>query len=259
MNHPIYGVFGSWLILFALAGAAAAACVAVYSLVKLVIAWKTPDRRRYAVRLAVAAAAVPCLWALPVLYFHVWIAPRMQEMADNSPAGRELAEAGRAAEAAIIDETSIVRVGDPAPAFALATVDGDRFDTIEVFDAAGGAGDVVVLNFFATWCGPCLKELPHLQRLWEERGGDAGFRLLVVGRGETAGAVRAFRAEHGLTLPMAADPDRAVYDLFAEELIPRTYVIARDGTVVLATAGFRESEFAQLEAVVEAKLAAVAD
>ena len=248
MDHPIYGTFGSWLILVSLVGAAAAVCVGLYSLVKLAVRWREPDRRRHAVRLGVAVAAVPCLWALPVTYFHLWIAPRMQQLEDNSL--RELAAAGRAAEAAMIDETSIVRVGDPAPAFALTTVDGDRF---ALEDAAG---EVVLVNFFATWCGPCLNELPHLQRLWEERGGGGGFRMLVVGREETPEAVQAFREEHGFTFPIAADPDAAVYSLFAEEGIPRTFLVGPDGTVIFAQTGFRDGYQDALHAALDTALAA---
>ena len=62
-------------------------------------------------------------------------------------------------------------------------------------------GDVVLINFFATWCGPCRMELPHIQQIWEERKDNPRFRLLVIGREETMETVKQFCEENGFTLP----------------------------------------------------------
>ena len=250
MDHPIYGTFGSWLILVSLVGAAAAVCVGLYSLVKLAVRWREPDRRRHAVRLGVAVAAVVGFLALPNVYFQAWIAPRMGELVDRSPVGRATLAEVEAEQAMLEARGTRVRVGDRVPAFTVTTADGDRF---ALEDAAG---EVVLVNFFATWCGPCLNELPHLQRLWEERGGGGGFRMLVVGREETPESVRAFREEHGFTFPIAADPDAAVYSLFAEEGIPRTFLVGPDGTVIFAQTGFRDGYQDALHAALDAALAA---
>ena len=92
MTHPIYGAFGTFLIYASLFGAGIAICVGLFSLVRLIALWKTPDRRRHAVRLACAAAVVPCLLAVPSLYFHIAIEPRLSEITlepeGGSPTGQ---------------------------------------------------------------------------------------------------------------------------------------------------------------------------
>src|SRR5690606_20469865 len=60
------------------------------------------------------------------------------------------------------DEAALVKVGDRAPSFGIKTADGSEFALDKL------RGKVVLLNFFATWCGPCLQELPHIQELWKE-------------------------------------------------------------------------------------------
>jgi peroxiredoxin len=83
------------------------------------------------------------------------------------------------------------------------------------------------------------------------------FQLLVIGREETDNSVRAFRSEEGFSFPMAADPDRAVFSLFATESIPRTVIIGRDGTVAYSQVGFIEADLAALEAALEEQLTAL--
>jgi thiol-disulfide isomerase/thioredoxin len=115
-------------------------------------------------------------------------------------------------------------------------------------------GKVVLINFFATWCGPCQLELPHIEKIWSDLKHEDGFQLVVIGREETPEAVRAFRQERGFSFPMAADPDRAIYSLFAKELIPRTLVISPKGQVVYSTAGFLETDLEELNAMLKEQL-----
>ncbi|HVT26786.1 MAG TPA: redoxin domain-containing protein, partial [Lacipirellulaceae bacterium] len=113
---------------------------------------------------------------------------------------------------------TLAHVGERAPDFRLTRIDGTPIQSSDL------RGNVVVLNFFATWCGPCQMELPHLQSIWEEFGSDSHFRMLIVGRDETDDSVRAFKQKNGFTFPMAADPKGSVYKKFATEYIPRTYL-----------------------------------
>jgi peroxiredoxin len=111
-------------------------------------------------------------------------------------------------------------------------------------------GDIVVLNFFAIWCGPCLSELPRLEKeVWQAHRGD-GFKLFAIGREHTAAELNAFRKEHGFTFSLAEDPERDTYSRFAEKTIPRTYVIDRDGTILYQSKGYDPAEFTRMVAVI---------
>jgi peroxiredoxin len=138
------------------------------------------------------------------------------------------------------DASSLVKRGERAPAFRLKTLDGSEIELERL------RGKTVVLVFFATWCGPCNQELPHIQEMWDANRNRADFALVVVGREETAEKLTAFKAERGYTFPIASDPDRALYSRYAKELIPRTYLIAPDGTIRFASTGFSEERLAEL-------------
>lgn len=147
------------------------------------------------------------------------------------------------------DDASRVKLGDAVPAFELTTLLNKRLT------AESLRGKVVVINFFATWCGPCLQELPHVQALWNRYRTRNDFELVVIGREEGAEKIEPYLAEHGFTFPTAADPKRAVYSLFATEGVPRTYVVSQAGTVVYAAAGFTPGDEIALQQVVEENLA----
>jgi peroxiredoxin len=89
------------------------------------------------------------------------------------------------------------------------------------------AGKVVLVNFWATWCPPCRKELPDLEAL-AERFGSRGLVVLAISD-EEAGKVKPFVADHKLSYPVLLDPGRKVNDLFRVEGIPKSFVYDRSG------------------------------
>jgi peroxiredoxin len=91
-------------------------------------------------------------------------------------------------------------------------------------------GKVVVLNFWATWCPPCRKELPDLEALYQ-RFRSRGLVILAISDEDT-GKVQPFIAEHTLTYPVLLDPGRKVNDLFQVEGIPKSFVYGREGKLV---------------------------
>jgi peroxiredoxin len=213
--------------------------VALYSFVFMLVRWKTPKRRRHIIRLILALVAVPFLAGIQysVLFFVFLPALGRQQMAEIN-----------AARAENLAETSVLQVGDSAPQFSLTTADGDELSLPE-------GGKVVLINFFATWCGPCQLELPHIERIWEANKNDEHFRLLVIGREETTDSVREYRDKNGFTFPIAADPDRSVYSHFANESIPRTMIVSPDGRIVYSKAGFYEDDLNELNAVLREQFA----
>ena len=144
---------------------------------------------------------------------------------------------------------TLTHVGEPAPDFQLTSTEGTPFHTADL------RGKVIVLNFFATWCGPCQMELPNLQAIWNDFRNDGNFRMLVVGRKESDDGVKAFQQKHGLTLPMASDPDSSIYNRFASQYIPRTYLISRQGIIIYQCTGYYEEEMSNLRKLLSKELA----
>jgi peroxiredoxin len=98
-------------------------------------------------------------------------------------------------------------------------------------------GKVVVLNFWATWCPPCRKEMPDLESLYHQFK-DQGLLILAISD-EDAGKVAPFVAEQKVTYPILLDPGRKVHELFQIEGIPKTFVYDRNGKLVAQSIDMR--------------------
>lgn len=139
------------------------------------------------------------------------------------------------------DRSTRLSIGDPAPVLSLPKIDGQTLDL---------KGSVVVLNFFATWCGPCMVEIPRLEKdIWEPLR-NKGVVLIGIGRGHSASELALFQKEKQFSFPMVADPDREIYNKFATDYIPRCVLIGKDGRIKHQTVGFVLEEYPRfLEAV----------
>jgi peroxiredoxin len=98
-------------------------------------------------------------------------------------------------------------------------------------------GKVVLVNFWATWCPPCRKEMPDLETLYE-RFGSKGFVVLGISDEESA-KVEPFIRERKVSFPVLLDPGRKVNDLFVVEGIPKSFVYDRDGKLVAQSIDMR--------------------
>ena len=98
-------------------------------------------------------------------------------------------------------------------------------------------GKVVVLNFWATWCPPCRKEMPDLETLYQQFK-EQGLVILAISD-EDAGKVRPFIAQQKVTYPILLDPGRKVNELFQIEGIPKTFVYDRNGKLVAQSIDMR--------------------
>lgn len=115
--------------------------------------------------------------------------------------------------------------------FTLTDLDGKSWNLKDL------KGKVVLLNFWATWCPPCRKEMPDLEMLYR-RFGAQGFIILGIDD-EEAETVKPFIAQQGITYPVLLDPGRKVNTLFRIEGIPKTFVYDRDGKIVAQSIDMR--------------------
>jgi len=120
--------------------------------------------------------------------------------------------------------TESALVGKPAPDFELGLLDG------KTFRLSGTRGQVVVLDFWATWCGPCLQAMPQVEKVAREFR-DQGVRLVAVNLQEAPEVISAMLERHKLDLTVALDRDGVVAEKYAANAIPQTVVIDRDGNI----------------------------
>jgi len=121
-------------------------------------------------------------------------------------------------------ESGGTKEGESAPDFRLQSLDGE---TVSLSDYHGQA---VLLNFWATWCGPCVGEMPYLQEIHEEWT-TRGLALVAVNVGETSSQVNGFMNYYNLSLPVLLDTQRSVSERYNIIGIPTTFFIDKDGII----------------------------
>lgn len=131
------------------------------------------------------------------------------------------------------DEYSAVPVpvkNYPAPELELKDLEGNAAALSDF------AGQVVLVNNWATWCPPCKAEMPALQAYYEAHRSQ-GFTILAIEAGDTPQAVAQFKQEYGLTFPVWPDPEQKALVVFRNFSLPNSYVIDRQGQIRLAWTG----------------------
>jgi cytochrome c biogenesis protein CcmG/thiol:disulfide interchange protein DsbE len=121
-----------------------------------------------------------------------------------------------------------VAIGSEVPAFRAETID----PPVRTRTPADYRGEVLLLNIWATWCVPCVQEMPTLEKLYEAYG-DSGLAIVAVSIDDSGSAdrIREFRKQHGLTFEILHDPAAAIMDLLPRFIVPQTLVIDRRGRV----------------------------
>jgi cytochrome c biogenesis protein CcmG/thiol:disulfide interchange protein DsbE len=140
-----------------------------------------------------------------------------------------------AATTALGDELFPLRIGGEAPAFEAVTLP-PRATTTEAGGVAKSvedyAGEVVLLNIWATWCGPCRIEMPSMERL-QQRLGPQGLRIVAVSVDDPGmeARINAFADELNLTFELLHDAPGRIRQQYQTTGVPETFIIGRDGTI----------------------------
>jgi peroxiredoxin len=120
-----------------------------------------------------------------------------------------------------------------APDFTLPSLDGPNLRLQEQ------RGRVVMINFWATWCGPCRVEMPHLAKLYEKYRG-SGFTVLAVNIDEDPYKAAGLAKQLGMRFPVLLDTEKKVSRLYDLSTMPSTILVDRDGRVRYVHRGYRE-------------------
>ncbi len=139
-------------------------------------------------------------------------------------------------------------VGKPAPAFVTVDPDGG---TIDLNKHLGK--DVIMLDFWATWCGPCIIAMPEVAGI-AKKFKDRGLVFYAVNVGEDPDTVKEFLAKNKFDIPVAMDFDGKIQSAFMADGLPHTVVIGKDGRVQVDHLGYWRGFASDLSAQVEALL-----
>lgn len=144
--------------------------------------------------------------------------------------------------------STLLNVGDKLPYFYVPALTGESISSNEL------KGNVVLINFWATWCPPCRAEFPLLQKDVYDAIKDNNFRVMAISRGEESDTVKNFIDKYKYTFPVYLDEDAKVYNMFASKYIPRNFVIGKDGKVKWASTGFKKEEFNEMVNLIKKEL-----
>src|SRR5690554_3242407 len=150
------------------------------------------------------------------------------------------------------DRGYIVRVGDMAPDFDMVLPDGASVTLSSL------RGKVVMLQFTASWCGVCRKEMPHIESdIWQRHKDNPEFALYGIDREEPVVKIEEMIAATGVTYPIGMDPNADIFGSYAEKSagITRNVIIDREGKIVMLTRLYDEEEFNEMVDTIDKLLA----
>lgn len=137
----------------------------------------------------------------------------------------------------------IVKVGEMAPNFTIDLIDGSKITLSDL------RGKVVMLQFTASWCGVCRKEMPFIEKdIWLKHKNNSDFALIGIDRDEPLETVKKFATATGVTYPLGLDPGADIFAKYAlrQSGITRNVLIDKEGKIVMLTRLFNDEEFNHL-------------
>jgi peroxiredoxin len=141
----------------------------------------------------------------------------------------------------------IVKIGQQGPDFSLVTTDGK---TVRMADLKG---KIVMLQFTASWCSVCRKEMPHIEAdIWKKYKDNPNFALYGIDLDEPAEKVKEFAKQIPVTYPLALDPKGGIFYQFAEKNagVTRNVIVDKTGKIVYMTRLYKEEEFQEMKKVI---------
>ena len=147
-----------------------------------------------------------------------------------------------------VKNSTLVSVNQDVPEFSFI----QNGDTVQISDFRG---KVVFMNFFATSCPICIKELPVIHdEIWTKYKHTKDFEFFVFGRGHTVAEMDSFKTKWEYTFDIISDPDKAIYTKFATKYIPRNIIVDRQGKIIFEETGFDDEKFIEIKAILEKEL-----
>lgn len=145
----------------------------------------------------------------------------------------------------------IIKTGDQSPDFVINEAGGKSYKLSDL------RGRVVMLQFTASWCSVCRKEMPFIENEVWKPGMGSGLVVIGIDRDEPLEKVLKFKKEIGVTYPLALDPGADIFGLYAlkEAGVTRNVIIDRKGKIVFLTRLFDKEEFARMKKVIFSELA----
>lgn len=142
----------------------------------------------------------------------------------------------------------IVKIGQQMPDIELVLTDGKKVSTSDL------KGKVVMLQFTASWCSVCRKEMPHIEsEIWQKHKNNKNFALYGIDMDEPLEKVIKFASDMKITYPLALDPGAEIFYTFAAKGagVTRNVIIDKNGKIVYLTRLYKEDEFNEMKEVIE--------
>lgn len=153
-------------------------------------------------------------------------------------------------EQKVYENGYLVRVGDTAPDFTIREAGGKTYLLSDL------QGKVVMLQFTASWCGVCRKEMPFIEdEIWLQ-GKDKGLVVIGIDRDEPEATVLKFKDDMKITYPLALDPGAEIFGLYAQKEagVTRNVIIDRKGKIIFLTRLFEQEEFNKMKEIIFSEL-----
>ncbi len=145
----------------------------------------------------------------------------------------------------------IVKIGQQIPDFELRTTEGKTVRSIDL------KGKVLMLQFTASWCSVCRKEMPHIESdIWKKNRNNPNFALYGIDLDEPKDIVEKFAKQIPVTYPLAPDPKGEIFYQFAEKGagVTRNVIVDKTGKIVFMTRLYKEEEFREMKKVISGLL-----